>query len=71
MSKVSGIGHVLAPWPFLTFGITATASGALASRYLDASHGIMVSFDVAALAFLVLVCLCFVTKLERYGERQR
>jgi len=52
-SKGAGLGHVLAPWPFLVFSFMALACGALACPALGTARGIMVAFDAAALSFLV------------------
>ncbi len=48
-----GIGHVLAPWPFLIFGGVALTGGVVALHLLSAARGVMVTFDVAAIAFLI------------------
>jgi uncharacterized membrane protein len=65
MRRGTGIGHVLAPWPFLLFGFVALAGGALACPSLGAARGVMVAFDAAALAFL-LSCV----PLFRHEPRQ-
>ena len=53
MSKRSGIGSVLAPWPFLIFVIIALAGGVVACPYFGAARGTMMAFDTAAVAFLI------------------
>ncbi len=53
MSNKKGIGHVLAPWPFLLFGFIALVSGAVACPALGMVRGVMVAFDAGALAFLI------------------
>ena len=65
MSKGSGLGHVLAPWPFLIFVGIALAGGAVACPFLGLARGIMVAFDAASLAFLI-AC----TPLFRRGPRE-
>jgi uncharacterized membrane protein len=52
MSRGAGVGHVLAPWPFLVFSFIALVGSALACPALGATRGVMVAFDAAALAFL-------------------
>jgi uncharacterized membrane protein len=53
MRRGAGVGHVLAPWPFLVFSFMALAGGALACPSLGTVRGVMVAFDAAALAFLI------------------
>jgi uncharacterized membrane protein len=53
MSKGRGIGHVLAPWPFLMFGFLALFVGAVACPLWGMTRGIMLAFDTGALAFLI------------------
>ena len=53
MRRGAGVGHVLAPWPFLVFSFIALAVGALACPSLGTARGVMVAFDAAALAFLI------------------
>jgi uncharacterized membrane protein len=65
MNRRAGIGHVLAPWPFLLFGLVALAGGAVACPSLGTARGVMVAFDAAALAFL-LSCV----PLFRHEPRQ-
>lgn len=48
-----GIGHVLAPWPFLIFGFIAVAAGSVACPSFGTARGLMVAFDAAAIAFLI------------------
>ena len=50
------IGHVLAPWPFVVFGVLAVAVGAAVCPFAGLSRGVMIAFDAAALAFF-LMCL--------------
>jgi len=49
----SSIGHVLAPWPFLIFGIVMIVGCAVACPAVVAGRGEMIAFDVAAIAFLL------------------
>jgi uncharacterized membrane protein len=65
MSRVAGIGHVLAPWPFLIFGFIALAGGAAAWPALGGARGVMVAFDAAACAFLISCGPLF-----RHGPRE-
>lgn len=53
MRRGGGIGHLLAPWPFLVFSSIALAGFALAFPSLGAARGVMVAFDAGALAFLI------------------
>lgn len=53
MTKSSGIGHVLAPWPFLIFTFIALAGGAVTCQYAGMARGIMLAFDAASVAFLI------------------
>jgi uncharacterized membrane protein len=65
MSKGSGIGHVLAPWPFLVFVSIAVAGGAFACPHFGFSRGCMMAFDVASIAFSI-ACV----PLFRRGPRE-
>ncbi len=56
MSKGSGIGSVLAPWPFLVFVIIAISGGAVACPYFGIARGVMVAFNLASLSFFA-ACL--------------
>jgi uncharacterized membrane protein len=53
MRRGAGVGHVLAPWPFLVFSFIALAGSALVCPSLGAARGVLVAFDAAALAFLI------------------
>jgi len=53
MSRGAGVGHFLAPWPFLVFSFIAVTGGVLACPSLGTARGIMAAFDAAALAFLI------------------
>jgi hypothetical protein len=64
MSK-SSVGHILAPWPFLIFGIVIVANCAVACPAVGAGRGEMMAFDVAAIAFL-LSC----APLFRHGPQE-
>jgi uncharacterized membrane protein len=61
----SSIGHVLAPWPFLIFGILMIVGCAVACPAVGAGRGEMIAFDVAAITFL-LSC----APLFRHGPRE-
>ena len=50
----SRIGHILAPWPFLFFGIIGIAGAAVACPTLGWVRGSMSAFDLAAIAFMLL-----------------
>ena len=52
-SRGFAVGHVLAPWPFLIFGLIAMVCGAVACPLIGVERGTMVAFDAAAVAFLV------------------
>lgn len=54
--KKSGIGHVLAPWPFVIFGSIALAGGAVACPFFGMARGVMLAFDTGSVAFLI-ACL--------------
>ncbi|HEY4356935.1 MAG TPA: DUF1345 domain-containing protein [Acidobacteriaceae bacterium] len=49
----SRIGNVLAPWPFLLFGVLAIVGDVVAWPLLGWVRGTMAAFDVACLAFLI------------------
>ena len=53
MPEPRGIGHILAPWRFITFLLVAIAAGVAALPLGDA-QAVMVGFDSGALAFLVI-----------------
>ena len=53
MSRAAGIGHVLAPWPFLIFGFIALTGAAVACPSFGTVRGLMLAFDAAAIAFLI------------------
>ena len=65
MGGNSRIGNVLAPWPFLIFGLIAIVGGAVACFMFGWVRGTMTAFDAASLAF---VALCF--PLFKYEARQ-
>jgi len=68
MSRASigiGIGRVLAPWPFLIFGMLLIVGCAVACPAVGAGRGEMIAFDVAAVTFL-LSC----APLFRHGPRE-
>ena len=71
MRRGAGVGHVLAPWPFLVFSFMALAGGALACPSLGTARGVMVAFDAAALAFLISCVPCFDTNLGKCARLQR
>lgn len=50
------IGHVLAPWPFVVFGVLAVLVGGAVCPFAGLSRGIMIAFDTAAFAFF-LMCI--------------
>lgn len=49
----SSIGRVLAPWPFLIFGIVMIVGCAVACPAVGVGRGEMIAFDVAAIAFFL------------------
>lgn len=53
MTRAAGIGHTLAPWPFLIFGFIALTGSALACPSVGTARGVMLAFDAAAIAFLI------------------
>ncbi len=67
MRKHSGIGHVLAPWPFVIFVGIAIAGGVIACPVAGLARGIMMAFDTASLAFLIACTPLF--KREPDGMR--
>ncbi len=48
------VGQVLAPWPFLVFGVLAVLTSAAVCPFVGKSRGTMIAFDTAALAFLAM-----------------
>jgi len=54
MKLQSGISGVLAPWPFLWFGVIAVAGCAIACPLLGGLNGIMTAFDTASFCFALL-----------------
>ena len=46
------LGHVLAPWPFVIFALSALVGGAIVCPLLGMARGIMVAFDAASIAFI-------------------
>ena len=50
----TGVGHVLAPWPFVVFGVLAVVVGVAVCPFAGLSRGIMMAFDTAALAFFAM-----------------
>ncbi len=66
MSKLKpGIGHVLAPWPFVLFGLIAVLVSVFAYPRFGFARGAMIAFDFASCVFLVM-CV----RLFRYGAEQ-
>lgn len=61
----SGIGRVLAPWPFIIFGVLLVTTCAVACPLVGLGRGEMIAFDVAAISFL-LSC----APLLRHGPRE-
>jgi uncharacterized membrane protein len=47
-----GIGQVIAPWPFLIFGVVSLTGTAIFCPWFGLARGIMVGFDIGALSFL-------------------
>lgn len=52
----TGVGHVLAPWPFIVFGVLAVLVSGVACPFAGLSRGVMIAFDTAAFAFF-LMCI--------------
>jgi hypothetical protein len=48
-----GIGHFLAPWPFLIFAFHLVGAGGILCPLLGFTRGIMCAFDLGSAAFLV------------------
>lgn len=61
----SGVGGVLAPWPFIWFGLIAVTGCAIAGPMLGPLNGIMTAFDIASFSF-ALLCI----PLFRHEARQ-
>lgn len=60
-----GIGHILAPWPFILF-VTAAAVGlALACPAFGGARGILIAFDVAAVMFFLTTVPMFRHEAEQ------
>ena len=49
----TGIGNVLAPWPYLVFAVACLAAGAAGWIWFGATRGVPGGFDVGAVAFLI------------------
>jgi uncharacterized membrane protein len=47
------MGNLIAPWPFLVFGVIALVGGLVTFPYLGPARGVMSTFDCAAVGFLV------------------
>lgn len=52
----TSVGHVLAPWPFIVFGLLAVLVSAALCPFAGLSRGVMIGFDTAAFAFF-LMCI--------------
>lgn len=63
--KRYGIGHFIAPWPFLIFAFVLLAAGGILCPFLGFTRGIMGAFDLGAAAFLI-ACV----PLFRYAAAQ-
>jgi uncharacterized membrane protein len=48
------LGHVLAPWPFLLFGVLAVVGAAVACPAFGWVRGSMAAFDIASVGFALL-----------------
>ena len=48
-----GVGHFVAPWPFLIFALASLAAGGILCPWLGFTRGIMGAFDTGAAAFLI------------------
>lgn len=59
------IGHVIAPWPFVVFGVLAVVVSVAVCPFAGLSRGVMIAFDAASFAFF-LMCL----PLFRYDAGQ-
>lgn len=66
--RSSRIGHMLAPWPFLLFGIILTAAAAACCPAVGWVRGSMTAFDVASLAFILLCIPLFRHEARRMRE---
>ncbi len=56
MRSKANVGNVLAPLPFLIFGALAVLIGAAVCPFAGLSRGIMIAFDTASFAF-ILMCI--------------
>ncbi len=65
MTSKTGVGHVLAPLSFIVFGVLAVLVSAAVCPFAGLSRGVMIAFDVAALAFCMM-CI----RLFDYGPNQ-
>jgi uncharacterized membrane protein len=66
--RQSRVGHILAPWPFLVFGILAIAGSAVACPLLGWVRGSMAAFDVASISFAALCAPLFRHKASQMRE---
>jgi uncharacterized membrane protein len=64
----SRIGHVLAPWPFLLFGIILIAGAAAACPAFGWVRGSMTAFDTASVVFILLCVPLFRHEARRMRE---
>ena len=54
MKSGTGVGSFLAPWPFIVFGSLAVLASAAICPFAGLSRGVMIAFDTAAFAFLLM-----------------
>lgn len=62
------VGHVLAPLPFVVFGVLAVLGSVAVCSFAGWSHGVMIAFDVAAFAFFLMCARLFKYDAEQMRE---
>jgi uncharacterized membrane protein len=60
-----GVGHLIAPWPFLIFALVLVTAGSLLWPFVGFTRGVMGAFDIASTAFLI-ACV----RLFKYAAAQ-
>jgi uncharacterized membrane protein len=59
------LGNIIAPWPFLVFGLVALVAAAIACPLFGPIRGVMTAFDFASVIFI-----CCIVPLFRYEPVQ-
>lgn len=68
MTAKSGLGHVLAPRPFVVFGVLAVLVSAAVCPFAGLSRGVMIAFDSAACAFFLMCVPLFKFDADQMRE---